>query len=73
MCHQERKISAIYNFALLIIGLLPIWEILKCRKVHTSESNICIHTHIYVYNELKVAQLCPTFCDLMDYIVRGIL
>ena len=26
-----------------------------------------------IYDEVKVAQLCPTLCDPMDYTVHGIL
>ena len=29
--------------------------------------------HIYTCMKVKVAQSCPTLCDPMDYIVRGIL
>ena len=29
--------------------------------------------YIYIYMKGKVAQLCPTLCDPMDYTVHGIL
>ena len=30
-------------------------------------------TYIFVKFDVKVAQLCPTLCDPMDYVVHGIL
>ena len=35
--------------------------------------NMVIITWLYIYEEVKVAQLCPILCDPMDYAVRGIL
>ena len=33
-----------------------------------------LYTHVYVYMcDVKVAQLCLTLCDPMDYTVHGIL
>ena len=34
---------------------------------------MCVHIYIYKKVKVKVAQLCPTLCDPMDYTVHGIL
>ena len=46
-----------------IEGILPRIEYIP----QLSEESLC------TFNKVKVAQLCPTLCDPMDYTVHGIL
>ena len=69
--------KTIFKYLQLILVMYLIWisdvvmiihdEYLHHPRFRDSWSDF------YVWSEVKVAQLCPTLCNPMDYIVHGIL
>ena len=46
----------------------------KEKKISKYQMNHLEHNFIiFISHKVKVAQLCPTLCDTMDYTVHGIL
>ena len=78
-------ISCIYNHSrhhqsIMIIshkepGLQLLQSVLQKANVYQAfyKTNLCAILDEVKWNEVKVAQSCPTHCDPMDYSVHGIL
>ena len=54
----------------LLLSLLPFLSLVLTLSHVTTLHHMILPTLV---SEVKVAQLCPILCDLMDYTARGIL